>query len=89
MARMFIYVPTCVQHDERTGIRRKYIYVKQRKHTNCVFTNPEFVEFFRNHVHTATDDLNDVELRGWIHNDYDEGEQHPIFEYIMDLYERK
>ena len=84
---MYIYVPTSLQYDPETKNRHNYFYLTQRG--GCTSHNADFVKFFTKYVHeSTTDDLDDEELRRWIHDNFEKGFPHPMVEYIRNLYEQ-
>ena len=60
-----------LQYDQESKNRHKYIYLTQRG--GCTSNNIDFVKFFTKYVHEATDDLDDEELRRWIHDGFEKG----------------
>ena len=87
--RLNIYVPKRLQYDVYRDVERKYLYLHLVEGSDCNATNPEFVKFVEAHVHTATDGMSDAQLSEWIHSDYDKADEHPIFEHIRNLWQKR
>ena len=65
--RIAIHIPLEYRLHPVTGKeRRKYLYFKAKAGDTI---SPEFLTFFTNYIHTATDNLSDGELREWIYDD--------------------
>lgn len=85
--RIAILVPRKYRYDRETGKEgRKYIYYKANKGDKI---SPEFLTFFTNYIHEATDELSDDDMVKWIYDEWPFGQQHPEMDYIEQLFRQQ
>lgn len=85
--RIAIHVPLEVRLDPVTGkLRRRYLYYSTKAGDTIT---KEFLAFFTDYVHKATDHLTNEKLAEWIYSEWPFGGQHPEMEYIARLFETR
>ena len=93
--RISMFVPKKYRNNPETGTPgRKYMYYTVTKGDKICCDEkgtlrPEFLTFFANYIHAATDTLSDSDMKKWIHDDWSFGQQHPVMDYIAQLFRRQ